>query len=328
MSVPMPAAAARLLPTFDESRLVDELRALRETTWGQQRPYDADVLPSAGIDWRCLSLRSLGGDGARTDPGGPGAESFADTPWLERVPYLGEVLKTVPGSLRAARLMALGMGVRSVDHFDTKCGPAWGVARLHVPITTNPGALLVLDGVKHSWQPGTFWFGDFSRRHMVLNEGPSVRVHLVIDCLVTPELADIFPPDWGPYFQHGDVLYCKPELPPRAGHFTPASWQARLPSAFLDWEEDDIFDDSAERTSAVITVSADGAHLTSECGRSFGLIRIKGDEYRLAGWSDERTVELVTGTPGRVVLRTRCGRSAGGIAVPAYAIPAGSRTRS
>lgn len=60
MSVPMPAAAARLLPTFDESRLVDELRALRETTWGQQRPYDADVLPSAGIDWRCLSLRSLG----------------------------------------------------------------------------------------------------------------------------------------------------------------------------------------------------------------------------------------------------------------------------
>ncbi|MFE9724345.1 aspartyl/asparaginyl beta-hydroxylase domain-containing protein [Streptomyces sp. NPDC005794] len=326
MSVPMPAAAARLLKTFDADRLVEELRTLQGSTWGQQRPYDADVLPSAGIDWRCLSLRSLGGDGARTDPGGPGADSFADTPWLERVPYFREILASIPGRLRAARLMALGTGVRSVDHFDTKCGPAWGVARLHVPVTTNSSAVLELDGVKHSWQPGTFWFGDFSRRHMVWNDGPSARVHLVIDCLVTPELASIFPPDWGHYFQHGDVLYCKPELPPRALDQAPISWQVRLPSAFMDWEENDIFTDSAEQTNVVITAAADGAHLTSEGGRTFGLVRIERDEYRLAGWSDERTVELATGKPDPVVvLRTRYGRSVANLAIPACVTPAGAR---
>ncbi|GHH57587.1 hypothetical protein [Streptomyces candidus] len=99
----------------------------------------------------------------------------------------------------------------------------------------------------------------------------------------------------------------------------------QLPSAFLDWEQDDIFDEAGERTTAVITMTADGARLLSPCGHSFSLVRIRRDEYRLAGWSDERTVETTTvGRDPEVILRQQRGRAVTELALPARALHAGS----
>ncbi|WP_406088157.1 aspartyl/asparaginyl beta-hydroxylase domain-containing protein [Streptomyces virginiae] len=63
-------------------------------------------------------------------------------------------------------------------------------------MTTNPDAVLYLDGTEHTWQPGEFWYGDCSREHAVRNLGTTTRVHAVIDVLFTIELAALFPPAW------------------------------------------------------------------------------------------------------------------------------------
>jgi aspartate beta-hydroxylase len=203
-----PAEAARLLPELDADRLLADLMTARNHLWDQQRVYrDGVVVRQAEEDWRCLAVRSPGGDKTRTDPGGPGGEEFADTEWLDHMPYVREILRSIPGPLFAARFMDLGPDTVGYPHCDAKFAPDWGMARLHIPVVTDEKATLVLDGVTHQWQPGEFWFGDFSRKHQIQNLGTEHRVHLVVDVLVTPELAQLFPADWADYFNGSDVLY-------------------------------------------------------------------------------------------------------------------------
>ncbi|MEU8966124.1 aspartyl/asparaginyl beta-hydroxylase domain-containing protein [Streptomyces sp. NPDC048491] len=168
MTAPLAAAteAAQLSPVFDHDKLAAELAAVTAHTWNPQRihTYGGKVGQAAAIDWRVLPLRSLGGDPERTDPGGPGPQTFAATHWLDQLPYLGQILDSLPAPLNAARLMALGPGAVSNPHSDPKYRLDRGIVRLHLPVITDPGAVLVLDGVEHCWQPGTFWYGDFSPR--------------------------------------------------------------------------------------------------------------------------------------------------------------------
>src|SRR5688500_9794834 len=157
----LPAEAVRLRPSFDPQRLQAELTDVTGRTWDKQRIYgSAGTGAQADLDWRVLPLRSIGGDPARTDPGGPGDENFANTRWLDQLPYLQQILSAVPAPLNAARLMALGSGAACAEHCDPKYSARRGFARLHIPIVTNPGAVLTLDGVEHRWQPGDFWFGE------------------------------------------------------------------------------------------------------------------------------------------------------------------------
>ena len=314
--VPMPAEAARLLSSFDAERMLDELTSVREHKWDRQRMYDEKgVGAETDVDWRCLALRSPGGDPTRTDPGGPGAQDFADTAWLDRLPYLREVLEAIPAPLHAVRLMALGPDTVGIDHHDPKYGPRWGVARLHVPVVTNPDALLVLDGVEHNWQPGTFWFGDFSRLHRVQNHGAETRTHLVIDALVVPGLAAAFPREWQEYFEGGDVLFNRQSQPQRPHERARYEVDFRLPAGFTLWEEETDFD--GPTTAATVRDSGDLLVLEVESGQRLGLVHLGHGEYRFAGWSEERTIQLfVDGpTPG-AVLRVRVGREVREVTVP------------
>lgn len=208
-----PAEAARLLPVLDADRLVADLMTARDHLWDEQSSYEnGRVSRWAEQDWRCLAVRSPGGDKTRTDAGGPGSAEFADTDWLDHMPYVREILSSIPGPLYAARFMDLGPGVVGYPHSDPKFAPDWGMARLHIPVITHEEASLDLDGEIHRWQPGEFWFGDFSRKHQIQNLGPEHRVHLVVDVLVTPELAQLFPADWADYFNGSDVLYNRPAV--------------------------------------------------------------------------------------------------------------------
>src|SRR5207245_10434773 len=113
------------------------LDVLRHEHWGAQRAYGQDGFrPQADVDWRILPLRSIGGDPARTDPGGDGLDDFADTPWLAKTPYFSETIATIPAPVRSVRLMALGTGTTVHEHCDGKYGFACGTLRLHVPIQT------------------------------------------------------------------------------------------------------------------------------------------------------------------------------------------------
>ncbi|WP_338682445.1 aspartyl/asparaginyl beta-hydroxylase domain-containing protein [Streptomyces acidiscabies] len=300
--------AAQLSPVFDADKLAAELAAVTTHTWNVQRTHTrgGQVGRPAAIDWRVLPLRSLGGDPERTDPGGPGPQPFAPTHWLDRLPYLAEILDTVPAPLNAVRLMALGPGAVSDPHHDPKYWLDRGIVRLHIPVVTDPGAVLVLDGVEHCWQPGTCWYGDFSREHLVRNTSQTVtRVHVVIDALLTAGLAAWFPDAWQELLTHGEVLLNR--TGPAGAPAWPGAlpYKALLPSGFAD------FDSPAPLDGSLIPARidhADDALTLTLAGRTFALAPAGGAEFRFSGWSEQRTLQPDSDGSG-LTLRVRRGRA-------------------
>ncbi|MER5440826.1 aspartyl/asparaginyl beta-hydroxylase domain-containing protein [Streptomyces sp. NPDC002790] len=305
---PMPEAA-RLRPAFDPGRLAAELAAVTAHTWNVQRTHthDGQVGQAATIDWRVLALRSLGGDPERTDPGGPGPQTFQATRWLDQLPYLAEVLDTIPAPLNAVRLMALGPGAVSEAHCDPKYRLDRGIVRLHIPVVTDPAAILVLDGVEHCWQPGTCWFGDFSREHLVRNTSPTVtRVHVVVDALLTADLAAWFPVSWQNLMAYGEVLINRKA--PSSAPVWPAGlpYEALLPAGFADFDTSTPLDGSL--IPARIDRGADGVLALTIAGRAFALVPVDDPEFRFSGWSEQRTLEPDRDGTG-LTLRARHGRA-------------------
>lgn len=308
VTAPQPPAAARLSPVFDVDRLRADLARLTDHQWKHQRRYGGTG-EAATVDWRVLSLRSVGGDRERTDPGGPGLHGFADTPWLASTPYLRHVLASVPAQLRSARLMALGPGVDSGEHSDYKYGPPWGTARLHVPITTTPGATLHLAGTPYRWQPGTLWFGDFSQTHRVQNEDQVPRVHLVIDTLVSRELLDLFPDQQRGRLLDVAIVNRRP-VACTAAELSGYRLRCAVPASFLDWTEEDGDFQRPEDPKRNVTLDLRDGRLVLSVDDvpTIALVPLGGGEFRFAGWTDERTVR-VERTDGLtyLALRTRTG---------------------
>ncbi|MFJ6669072.1 aspartyl/asparaginyl beta-hydroxylase domain-containing protein [Streptomyces sp. NPDC091383] len=302
--------AAQLSPVFDADQLAAELAVVTAHTWNPQRihTYGGQVGQAAAIDWRVLPLRSLGGDPERTDPGGPGPQPFAATRWLNQLPYLAQIIHSLPAPLNAVRLMALGPGAISNPHSDPKYRLDRGIVRLHIPVVTDPGAVLVLDGVEHCWQPGTLWYGDFSREHLVRNTSTAVtRVHVVIDALLTADLAAWFPAAWQQLLTRGEVLFNRtgPALAPAWPARLP--YEALLPSGFADFDAAAPLDGSL--IPARIDRDAGGVLTLTTAGRTFALDPA-GDagEFRFSGWSEQRTLQPDS-DGGGLTLRIRRGRA-------------------
>lgn len=58
--------------------------------------------------------------------------------------------------------------------------------RFHIPIITNPGVLFRVAGDQIVMKPGDLWCLDTSYKHSVSNNGSATRVHIVLECKVTP----------------------------------------------------------------------------------------------------------------------------------------------
>ncbi len=308
--VPGLPPAARLALDFDVERLVADVTELRRQAWSLQRTYGAEgVIDEAPIDWRVLPLRSPGGDLDRTDPGGPALVDFEPTEWLEKAPYLAGVLESIPAEIRSARLMALGPGAASASHFDNKYGVAWGTARVHVPILTHAEARMYIADELQQWQPGTFWFGDFSQVHRVENTGTETRVHLVIDALPTKELFELFPAEVRDAVDPADIVFSRARQPLTTEAAAAYSARFELPESFTNWEETEGEFLQPQKQLAA-SVELDGEHLVLALdGRpEFRLVHLGEGEFRFAGWTEERTLQVVPdGDTPRVVLRTRVG---------------------
>jgi Aspartyl/Asparaginyl beta-hydroxylase len=297
--------SAPLAPRFDVDRLRADLDALRRHHWGAQRAYGQDgTLRASEVDWRILPLRSVGGDPDRTDPGGAGLEDFADTQWLDQSPYLREVLEEIPATVRGVRLMALGPGARVHEHRDFKYGFACGALRLHVPIETCPGCVVVIDGRTHHWEAGRLWFGDFGRPHHVANDGDRTRVHMVIDCLVTPELLELFPPDFRERLPMGEVMFARPPVPLSPGECAGFRCRFPLPGEFPQWSEEEVVPEPDR--DAAIEVLDGRPVLTLDGEPAFGLVHLGLGEFRLTAWTEERTI--VVCPDGTARFRIREGR--------------------
>ena len=172
---------------FDLARMRAEVAGLAETDWVphyNERDYEGE--------WTGVALRAPDGRDGWLFPAPPGSRGCADTPTLARLPYLAQVLATFECPLRNARLLRLHAGSSIREHTDHALGYADGLARLHVPVITNPGVTFYLDGEPVPMGAGECWYLDFNRPHRVDNFSIEHRVHLVIDCDVDDWLAGVF----------------------------------------------------------------------------------------------------------------------------------------
>ncbi|MGK3959880.1 aspartyl/asparaginyl beta-hydroxylase domain-containing protein [Sorangium sp. So ce118] len=314
-------ATARLALRFDVERLLADVSTLRAREWSKPTILTGEgVNRGADVDWRKLPLRSIGGDPGRTDPGGPSLEEFADTPWLREAPYLAEVLASIPAPLRCVRLQSLGPGAASPVHNDTKHSLPWGIVRLHVPIVTTPGAILTIQEETHRWQPGELWYADFTRPHVVRNSDPVTRIHLVIDCHPTRELLKLFPAEFQTPAVAASTLFAAPvaRLSPAERDACRCSFQ--MPSSFHSFEEPDGAFLTAPRTRrAAIDVRGDRLVLVLDGEPAFSLLHVGGGEFRFAGWTLERTVQVTldAAIAPTVTLRSRVGDQTRALELPA-----------
>lgn len=288
---------------FDIARLQTDLDVLRREHWRVQRPYGQDgLMPAAEVDWRILSLRSIGGDPVRTDPGGASEDDFADTPWLAKTPYFAQTIAAIPAPVRGVRLMALGVGATVHEHRDGKYGFACGVLRLHIPIETNPGCVVIIDGKSWHWEAGRLWFGDFGRNHYVANNGDRTRIHMVLDCLISRELIELFPAEFRDQLPLSEVMFASEPVPLKAAEAARFCCRFPVPGEFPQWSEEEVaaspdIDGAIEAVDGRLRITMGGEH-------TFGLVHLGLGEFRLVGWTEERTIHIDPDSMVRFKVRT------------------------
>ncbi|WP_326647196.1 aspartyl/asparaginyl beta-hydroxylase domain-containing protein [Streptomyces sp. NBC_01750] len=315
-------AVARLRQEYDADRLRKDLAQLNGLTWNQPRIVSGEGVGKyvTDLDWRSIALRSLRGEATRSDAGGPGLAEFADTRWLADTPYFKEVLAGIPAPLRAVRLMLLGPGAESPLHHDTKYGLPWGALRLHVPVLTTPGAVLEIDDTTQRWQPGQLWYADFTRMHVVRNTDREPRVHMVIDCQPTEELLELFPREFHTADVRRNILFASEQPTLSIEELAALRCTFRLPRSFKSFEEEDgVFTVAQECEIATIDLFEDSLGLHIDGQAAFKLVHVGDREFRLAGWSRERTIQLIPSEKNggdKVILRSRCGNVVRSLEIP------------
>jgi quercetin dioxygenase-like cupin family protein len=175
---------------FDASKMKAEVMQLEAALW--QQHYNKSHYEG---HWTVLPLRSLQGrieNVVSLHAGASGHSSYADTPLLERCPYLQSVLGFFACEKTAVRLMKLHAGGIIKEHRDHDMSLEEGEVRFHVPIITNPQLAFYLDGERIQMQEGECWYLNLSLPHRVDNAGDTDRVHLVIDCKVNAWIQQLF----------------------------------------------------------------------------------------------------------------------------------------
>ncbi|MBS1794886.1 MAG: aspartyl/asparaginyl beta-hydroxylase domain-containing protein [Acidobacteria bacterium] len=165
---------------FDPARLCADLGRVAPDEWVRhynQLHYEGE--------WSVAPLRSIGGRTKQIFPDPHAVEPFADTEILARCDYIREALAALDCEKQAVRLMRLGAGGKIREHRDYFMGAEHNCLRLHIPIATSDGVGFYHEGERVPMRAGELWYLDFGRLHSVENNGPTDRVHLVIDCGVS-----------------------------------------------------------------------------------------------------------------------------------------------
>jgi mannose-6-phosphate isomerase-like protein (cupin superfamily) len=178
-----------LLPlAFDVAAMQADLAALERLDWTAHF-----VTANYSGQWDVLPLRAQAG---ATHPvmmiySNPSASAWVDTPMLAHAPAFAAAIAAFACPVEAARLMRLTPGSAIHEHRDHDLDAAEGRARIHVPVTSNPGVRFLLNGTAVALHPGEAWYLRLADPHSVRNEGASDRVHLVIDVQVNAWLEEM-----------------------------------------------------------------------------------------------------------------------------------------
>ncbi len=153
---------------FDASVLAAEVLALGEEPW---RPH-----PQGYPGNTALTLITTHGDPASDALGG----AMRATPYLERCPYLTQVLASFGATLGRTRLMRLSGQAEVSQHVDIAY--YWREhVRVHVPILTQPTVRFYCGNADLHMAAGECWIFDTWRMHKVVNDHELARIHLVVD---------------------------------------------------------------------------------------------------------------------------------------------------
>ncbi|MGN7988829.1 aspartyl/asparaginyl beta-hydroxylase domain-containing protein [Pedobacter sp. 22226] len=132
--------------------------------------------------WQSISLQSASGKEddifANYD-----VDSYKETALLKKLPYIKSILDSWHCPKESIRLLALHPGAEIKPHRDRGCNYVNGVCRIHIPIQTNDGVQFKVGDEYLVLNEGTSWYINFDETHAIINNGQSVRVHLVIDAL-------------------------------------------------------------------------------------------------------------------------------------------------
>jgi hypothetical protein len=165
--VRLPQPFYRLPVRFDVDRLRTEAAALPAEAWS---PH-----PNGDAGNHAVRLISVDG-GVNEEVNGV----MRMTHYLERSPYLRQVLASFGVVWSRSRLLRLAPGANVPVHADIHHHWFYRV-RLHVPIVTRPQVQFTCDGVRVHMAPGEAWVFDNWRLHQVENPTDAERIHLVGD---------------------------------------------------------------------------------------------------------------------------------------------------
>lgn len=171
---------------FDPSSLVADLkRAHRQFKSAPQGGQYHDG------SWTGIALKNNNGAHDNTLALHTGHSKYTDV--VKVCPYFKALLDQFGESLLVARILFLPAGKVIGEHTDRGFGWNKGLLRLHIPLVCDDRVEFILGGQRMDWHSGELWYADFAQPHSLRNDGDSVRVHLVLDCLITEELLTLFP---------------------------------------------------------------------------------------------------------------------------------------
>jgi hypothetical protein len=163
----LPQQFYRLPMRFDADRLRTEVAAMPPQAWA---PH-----PNGDPGNSAVRLISVEG-GENEEVNGV----MRMTPYLERSPYLRQVLAGFGVVWSRSRLLRLAPGAVVPVHADVHYHWFYRV-RLHVPILTQPEVSFTCGGATVHMAAGEAWVFDNWRLHQVNNPTDSERIHLVGD---------------------------------------------------------------------------------------------------------------------------------------------------
>jgi hypothetical protein len=163
---------------FDADALAREVLALGSDAWREHpQKYPGNfALPLIAVD------------------GDPDSDAVAGamrpTSYLERCPYLMQVLGRLGAVWGRTRLMKLSGQAEVTPHADVNY--YWRErVRVHVPILTRPTVRFLCGDAEVNMRPGECWIFDTWRQHRVINAADDERVHLVADTVGSVEFWDL-----------------------------------------------------------------------------------------------------------------------------------------
>ncbi|MDH3636656.1 MAG: aspartyl/asparaginyl beta-hydroxylase domain-containing protein [Gammaproteobacteria bacterium] len=144
--------------------------------------------------WKSVSLISYGGDPfeSKIVPGKPPMKTAA----IKLAPYIESVIDGFDFEKTRVRMMQLLPGETILWHFDPNESIDISIARIHIPLVTNPDVIFQISHEDCQWRAGEIWYGDFSFPHRLFNGGQEGRIHLVLDVNVSDKLLAIFPEEY------------------------------------------------------------------------------------------------------------------------------------